>query len=243
MGKMQGDKIPQLSVQGSGKSPSPAPPAKLSVPVFSAGTTSVSTARCSQQQSNSCTIQAATEWLNSSLQRHGVIKTWCSFVLYKAPTLLTPSSNLTGYQEKEEGQCINMHGRKRCALFWNPSLCQELCYILNTKAEAAFMSIRRYVFWHAGSSTQSQCNSSLLFMTRHKWSTFPSLVMLPSRGYKATNNWWSCSLIFKGWEMYGFSQFPIFSPKGINHSQIHERWEIPFRLLSRTLCQQRQLSH
>lgn len=97
MGKTQGDKIPQLSMQGSGKSPSPAPPAKLSVPVFSAGTTSASTARCSQQQSNSCTIQAATEWLNSSLYRHGVIKTWCSFVLYKAPTLLTPSSNLTGY--------------------------------------------------------------------------------------------------------------------------------------------------
>lgn len=71
----RGEKIPRLSMQGSGRSPSPAPPEKLSVPVFPAGTTSVSTARCSQQQNNSCTIQAATEWLNSSLYRHGVIKT------------------------------------------------------------------------------------------------------------------------------------------------------------------------
>lgn len=97
MRKAQGEKIPQLSMQGSGKSPSPAPPEKLSVPVFPAGTTSVSTARYSQQQNNSCTIQAATEWLSSSLYRHGVIKTWCSFVLHKASTLLTPSSNLMGY--------------------------------------------------------------------------------------------------------------------------------------------------
>lgn len=97
VGKAQGEKVPQLSMQVSGKSPSPAPPEKLGVPVCPAGTTSVSTARCSQQQNNSCTIQAATEWLNSSLYRHSVIKTWCSFVLHKASTLLTPSSNLTGY--------------------------------------------------------------------------------------------------------------------------------------------------
>lgn len=97
MGNAQGEKIPRLSTQGSGKSPSPTPPEKLSVPVFPAGTTSVSTARCSQQQNNSCTKQAATEWLNSSLYRPGVIKTWCSFVLHKASTLLTPSSNLMGY--------------------------------------------------------------------------------------------------------------------------------------------------
>lgn len=97
VGKAEGEKIPLLSMQGSGKSPTPAPSEKLSVPVFPAGTTSVSAARCSQQQNNSCTIQAVTERLNSSLYRHGVIKTWCSFVLHKAPTLLTPSSNLTGY--------------------------------------------------------------------------------------------------------------------------------------------------
>jgi len=97
MGKAQGEKIPRLSTQGSGKPPSPAPPETLGVPKFPAGTTSVSTARRSQQQNNSCTMQAVTEWLNSSLYRHGVIKTWCSFVLHKAPTLLTPSSNLTGY--------------------------------------------------------------------------------------------------------------------------------------------------
>lgn len=97
MGKVQAEKIPQLSTQGPGRSPNPASPEKLSVSVFPAGTTSVSTARCSQQQNNSCTIGAATEWLNSSFYRHGVIKTWCSFVLHKAPTLLTPSSNLTGY--------------------------------------------------------------------------------------------------------------------------------------------------
>lgn len=75
MGKAQGEKIPRLSTQRSGKSPRPAPPEKPSVPVFPAGTASVLTARCSQQQNNSCTIQAATEWLNSSLYRHGVIKT------------------------------------------------------------------------------------------------------------------------------------------------------------------------
>lgn len=97
MGKVEAEKIPQLPTQGSGRSPSPASPKKLNVSMFPAGTTSESTARCSQQQNNSCTIGAATEWLNSSFYRHGVIKTWCSFVLHKAPTLLTPSSNLTGY--------------------------------------------------------------------------------------------------------------------------------------------------
>lgn len=97
MGKVQAKEIPQFSTQESGRSPSPASPEKLNVSVFLAGTTSVSTARCSQQPSNSCTIGPATEWLNSSFYRHGVIKTWCSFVLHKAPTLLTPSSNLTGY--------------------------------------------------------------------------------------------------------------------------------------------------
>lgn len=73
-----------------------------------------------------------------------------------------------------------------------------------------------------GSSTQSQCNSSLHFVMRCKWSIFPSLVVLPSRGkhrrYKDVTNWWSCSLFFKGWEMYDFSQLPIFSPQRINHS-------------------------
>lgn len=54
MAKAWGEKISWLCMQGSGKCPSPAPPKKLSVPGFPAGTT-----QCRQQDVLSSRITAA----------------------------------------------------------------------------------------------------------------------------------------------------------------------------------------